>query len=360
MIKIGPLLTNEFKQAAALLRLQEELGIQEAGVINDGELVLRSLAFWQHWLPCQMHMAPSIYVAREDGHVIGVIALHHTSKSRGSWQIDKLVVHPDHRGRGIAQELLRFVFAQFGSQGVMHFLAEVPALNEAALTLFANCGFCRSSRISFYRYNPNHQHAHDKLTEGFKVALPHNKASVYQLYSEVLPPALRQVLLLSPEDFEIKETIPFTSVEKTKQKLMRTRVWYWIQEDTERMVFTAATKVTADPEFGYRLEFAVHPGWKDQAEDLLRFTMTKLLSEVPKAQIWAKVYEFQGEVLDLMPSFGFERTGEAFVLLREHWQRSRQPRRAKIPHLNPVINFPLAADRNVYTGAETDSPNPFN
>ena len=113
------------------------------------------------------------------------------------------------------------------------------------------------------------------------------------------------------------------------------------------MAFTASTRVTADPEFGYKLEFAVHPGWKHLAEDLLRFTMTKLLSEVPKAPIWAKIYEFQGELHDLMPAFGFERTGEAFVLLREHWQRSRQQKRSAIPHLNPVINFPLAADRNI-------------
>lgn len=348
MIRIGPLLTNEYKQAATLLRLQEEVVVQESETINEADLVLRSLAFWQHWVPCQMHMAPSMYVAREDGRVLGVISLHHTSKSRGSWQVDKLVVHPEHRGRGIAQELLRYVFAQFGSQGVMHFLAEVPANNDAALTLFANCGFCRSSRITFYRYNPQYQHEHEKLTDGFRIALPHNKQAVYQLYSEVLPPALRQVLLLSPEDFEIKELAPFTSVEKSKHKLMRTRVWYWVCEDTERMAFTASTRVTADPEFGYKLEFAVHPGWKHMAEDLLRFTMTKLLSEAPKAQIWAKVYDFQGEIHELMPSFGFERNGEAFVLLREHWQRQRQQKRSAIPHLNPVINFPLAADRNTY------------
>lgn len=350
MIKIGPLLTSDYKQAAALLKLQEEVVVQEAEELNEGEVALRSLAFWQHWVPCQLHMAPSMYVAREDGRVLGVISLHHTSKSRGSWQVDKLVVHPEHRGRGIAQELLRYVFAQFGSQGVMHFLAEVPALNDAALTLFANCGFCRSSRVTFYKYNPQHEHEREKLTEGFRIALPHNKTSLYQLHSEVLPPALRQVLLLSADDFEVKDVVPFTSVERSKQKLMRTRVWYWISEDTERMVFTASTRVTADPSFGYKLEFAVHPGWKDIAEDLLRFTMTKLLSEVPRAQIWAKVYDFQGELIELMPSFGFERTGEAFVLLREHWQRSRHPRRAQIPHLNPVINFPLAADRSIYNG----------
>lgn len=349
MIKIGPLLTNEFRQAASLLKLQAEL-VQDSSELDDSALVLRSLAFWQHWMPCQLHLAPSMYVAREDGQLLGIISLQHTSKSKTCWQVNKLVVHPDHRGRGIAQELLRYVFAQFGSQGVMHFLAEVPALNDAALTLFANCGFCRSSRITFYKFNQTlaEKYLEANVSEDFRIALPHVKSALYQLHSEVLPPALRQVLLLNPDDFHVRDQIPFTSVEKSKQKLMRTRVWYWISQDAERMVLCSSVKVSSEPTSGYKLEFAIHPGWKDQAEDLIRFTLAKLLNEVPKAAIWAKIYDFQGEEMhELMQKCGFERTGEAFLLLREHWQRQRNSTRASIPKLgNPVVNFPLATDRN--------------
>ena len=348
MIKIGPLVTSEYKQASMLLKLQEEL-VQESTDIGDGELLLRSLTFWQHWLPCQLHMSASTYVAREDNHLLGIISLEHTSKSRACWQINKLVVHPDHRGRGIAQELLRYVFAQFGSQGVMHFLAEVPALNDAALTLFANCGFCRSSRISYYKFSPSAELAQQLKSNkiaGFKVALPHVKPALYQLHSEVLPPALRQVLLLAPDDFQVKDWITFTSVESSKHKLMRTRVWYWVAEDPERMVLTASVRVTADPATGYKLEFAVHPGWKHLEEDLLKYCLARLLNEAPKAPIWAKVYDFQGDQIHTeLQKCGFERTGEAFLLLREHWQRSRKETRAQIPQLNAVINFPLAADQ---------------
>lgn len=358
MIKIGPLLTSEYKQASLLLKLQAEL-VQEATDIGDGELLLRSLTFWQHWLPCNLHMTASTYVAREDNQLLGIISLQHISKSRACWQVNKLVVHPDHRGRGIAQELLRYVFAQFGSQGVMHFLAEVPALNDAALTLFANCGFCRSSRISYYKFNPTDEQLaalKAKNIEGFKVALPHVKPALYQLHSEVLPPALRQVLLLAPDDFQVKDWISFTSVESSKQKLMRTRVWYWVAEDTERMVLTASVRVTADPLTGYKLEFAVHPGWKHLEEDLLYYTMARLLNEAPRAAIWAKIYDFQGDQIHgLLQSNGFERTGEAFLLLREHWQRSRKSKRAQI-QLNPVINFPLAADQRGQKGSSKTEP----
>jgi len=346
MIKIGTLQANEYKQASLLLNLQTEM-VNENHDVNDGDLLLNGLAFWQHWLPCQLHLTQSLYVAREDGQIIGIIAMQHTSKSKTCWQVSKLVVHPDHRGRGIAQELLRYVFAQFGSQGVMHFLAQVPAMNDAALTLFANCGFCRTSRITYYKFDLNR--AEEFMAgnqDGFKLALPHVKQALYQLNSEVLPPALRQVLLLAPDDFIIKDMIPFTSVEKTKQKLMRKRVWYWVFEDSERMILSSAVRVTAEPNSGYKLELSVHPGWKHQEEDLLRFALAKLLTEAPRAPIWAKIYDFQGDMHELMLSCGFERTGEAFLLLREHWQRQRKTKRASMPALGkPVINFPLAADR---------------
>lgn len=349
MIKIGPLIASDFKQAAMLLQLQAEV-VQEVQDVHESELALNGLAFWQHWLPPQMHLAPSVYVAKEDGLLLGIISLQHTSKSKSCWQVDKLVVHPEHRGRGIAQELLRYVFALFGSQGVMHFLAEVPATNDAALTLFANCGFCRSSRITYYRFNPAEAEKYQgkSVDNGFKLALPHMKAPLFQLYCEFLPPALRQVLLLAPADFPVKDLVSFTSVEKSKQKLMRKRIWYWIAEDTDRMVFSSASKVLANPEFGYKLEFAVHPGWKHMEEPVLQYTMTKLLNEAPRAPIWAKLFDFQGEMHELMVNAGFERTGEAFLLLREHWQRSRKPGRAAPLQIgNPVITFPLAADRNL-------------
>jgi GNAT superfamily N-acetyltransferase len=346
MIKIGPFATNELKQVALLLQFQEEVR-QEATAINENDLALKGLAFWQHWLPCQLHIAPSLYVAREEGQVLGVIQLHHMSKSRGCWQIDQLVIHPEHRGRGIAQELLRYVFAQFGSQGVMHFLAEVPTANDGALSLFASCGFCRSSRITFYRFNPEKYKAKGQVKEGFRLALPHLKQGLFQLHSEVLPPTLRQALLLMPDDFDLKEPLPFTSVERRKQKLMRSRTWYWVSDDIERRVLTAAVKVKSDPDRGYLLEFFVHPGWKHLSEDLISFAIEKLLADVPRGPIWAKVYDFQPELNEFLVANSFERSGESFLLLREHWQRAtKKSRNATIPQLSsPVINFPLATDR---------------
>ena len=348
MIKLGPLSAGEYKQAAMLLGLQEEVLNPEELVFDESTLLLQGLAFWQHWLPFNMHVTPSLYVAREDNQVLGVIVLHHIGKSRGCWQIDKLVVHPDHRGRGIAQELLRYVFAQFGSQGASFFLAEVPALKEAALTLFDNCGFCRSARVTFYKFNPACVQGERPTPEGFRPALPHFQQALFQLHSEVLPPALRQSLQLCPDDFKIKPTIPFTSVERNRNKLMRDRLWYWVSYESERKVVTSAARVTARPSAGYLLEYFVNPGWKHVTEDLVRYSVDRLLADAPQLPIGAKIYDYQSGLHEALLSNGFERCGESFLLCREHWNRAKTKKTMRatggIPALTKPI-IPLATDR---------------
>lgn len=350
MIKLGPLNASEYKQAARLLSLQEEVLNPEELVVNDATVLLQSFSFWQHWVPFNLHVTPSVYVAREDKQVLGVIVLHHLGKSRGCWQIDKLVVHPEHRGRGIAQELLRYVFAQFGSQGASFFMAEVPVLNEAALTLFANCGFCRSARVTFYKLNSACVQGEQPTPEGFRLALPHFQQALFQLHSEVLPPALRQSLLLSPEDFKVKPPVPFTSVEKNRHKLMRDRLWYWVSYESERKVVTSAARVTARPSSGYLLEYFVNPGWKHLTEDLVRYSVDRLLADAPSLPISAKIYDYQSGLHEALTSNGFERCGESFLLCREHWVRSKHTKSLRattgLPQLTQPI-IPLATDRNL-------------
>lgn len=349
MIKIGPLLATDYAQVSFLLDEQVEPAL-EVTVLTNTSLVLRSLAFWQHWVPCQFHVTPSIYVAREEGLVLGFISLHHMNKTKSCWSVDNLVVHPDHRGRGIAHELLRYAFALFGSQGVAHFVAEVPARSDAALSLFAGGGFCRSAQITYYKLEASTP-AEPMMDEvKFRIATQLHKHMLYQVHQDVLPPDLRLVLSQSSEDFAVKDLMPFTSVERKKNRLMRTRVWYWIGEDVDRKCLTSAVKVTAQPGVGYKLEFAVHPGWKHITDELVKFAVAQIRLNMPQMPIWARVYDFHSEIHESLQAKGFERVGDYFLLTREHWQRAKRLKRAEStvlkPIANPALNLPLATERN--------------
>jgi ribosomal protein S18 acetylase RimI-like enzyme len=353
MIKIGPLIATDYAQAAALLDEQEE-PVLDVRPLTESSLAIRSFAFWQHWVPCQFHVTPSIYVAREEGVVLGFISLRNTNKAKTCWRIDNLVVHPEHRGRGIAHELLRYAFAQFGSQGVSHFIAEIAARNDGALSLFASGGFCRTAQVTYYKLEPRTPvvtaELEDTSDAHFRLATQRHQYMLYVLHQDVLPAELRQVLSQTSEDFRVKEMVPFTSVERNKNRLMRTRIWYWICEEPERKALPAAAKVTARPGMGYKVEFAIHPGYKHLTNELVNFTVSNIRAHMPQLPIWVRVYDFHPEVHEAVKKLGFERSGDYFLVTREHWQRAKRLKRAvSAASLNPItkpaINFPLPNQR---------------
>jgi GNAT superfamily N-acetyltransferase len=316
-------------------------------------LSLRGLTFWQHYLPCRMHVAPSVYVAKEDGVVLGIISLRALGKSRSCWRIEHLVVHPLHRGRGIAQELLRFAFALFGSQGVSHFIAEVSDQNSVALNLLGGCGFRRCAKIIHFQVPLDYQEEPETdLSSGFRLALPEDKPRLYQLHQDSLPPDHRLIYEWVPEDFRVPE-LPVEGFEKAAKKLIRRKTWFWVSQDPERKSLTAAVRVTAHQEGDYHLEFAVHPGWTHMAKELVSFVLNIMRRAGMKGMIVAKAYDYQPAVVEALEISGLERIGHFSLLAREHWVRAKKPKKIKLdvalkPIGNPAVNLPrLGGDSSI-------------
>jgi len=354
VIKIEPLFATDSIQSRALLRHQNEPMPYESFCAE--EAVFRGgLTFWQHWLPCRWHIAPSVYVAKEDGVIIALISVASIGKARACWRIEHLVVHPHHRGRGIAQELLRYVFALFGSQGVSHFVIEVSCQNSAAFSLLGTCGFRRSARLVYYRIpaDASKDIATSEITQ-FRLALPEDKQALYQLNQDALPPDLRLIYDLTPEDFKIGD-LPVTAAsaggpegsDKIFKRLIKRKLWYWVAEDKERRVLTAAIKVAAHQEGDYHLDFIVHPAWKHLAKEAVAFALVTMGRLGMNGVVTAKAYDFQPDVGEALSATHLEKDGEFFLMTREHWLRAKKPRSLKIEHAvglpaigKPAINLP--------------------
>ena len=329
----------------ALMRHQNEPLPYESFCAEEA-LFRGGLTFWQHWLPCRWHIAPSIYLAKEDGVILALISISSIGKARASWRIEHLVVHPHHRGRGIAQELLRYVFALFGSQGVSNFVIEVSNQNTAALSLLGSCGFRRSARCVHYQFASEVGSKEAPLEPvSFRLALPEDKQALYQLHQDALPPDLRLIYEYLPEDFAVDE-LPVESGDKFFKRLVRRKRWYWVLEDKERRVLTAAIRVTAHREGDYHLEFTVHPGWKQVAPQAVSFVLYSIARFGMRGMVIAKAYDYQAPVGEALQEAGIERLGEFFLMTREHWLRAKKPRSLKLERVglptivNPAINMP--------------------
>lgn len=77
-------------------------------------------------------------VAEEDGKVIGCCGF---TDSLHEGNIDNVVVEEAHRGKGVAQTMLRELIARGEDRGIEAFTLEVRVSNEAAIHVYEKLGF---------------------------------------------------------------------------------------------------------------------------------------------------------------------------------------------------------------------------
>ncbi len=348
LIKIEPLFATDYAQARALLRFDSESTPLERDC-SSRALFFRGLAFWQHWLPCQLHVAPSVYVAKEDGVLLGLIVLRSVGKTKLCWQIDHLIVHPHHRGRGIAQELLRYAFALFGSQGASHFITEVSDLNSAGLQLYGSCGFRRCAKVTHYQleFTPEPEDsAVEETWRQFRLAKPADRQALFQLHQEALPADIRLVMNYCAEDFTVSE-FRLECSEALRRRVMRKQGWYVVAEDVERRVLTCAAKVYAHDPGDFHLEMAIHPGWSDLAYGMVGYCVSELKRMGDPGRLSVKAFDYQTNLGQILKDHSMTRVGEFCFLAREHWVRAKNSNKLKLdrqlglPSLpNPAVNLP--------------------
>lgn len=359
MIKIEQFVATDATQMRALLRHQDELVPYDSFCAED-ELRHSGYFFWQHWIPCRFHIAPDVYVAKENGILLGLISIAAYGKSRSCWTINHLVVHPNHRGRGIGQKLLQYVFALFGSQGVNHFVTEISCQNSPAMALLAGLGFRRATRLVHYqmpseahiRDDANNQEEENYNPANFRLAKPEDKQALCHLFEESLPADLRLVYDYKWEDFCI-ESLKGEEASINKKRLLKLKVWYWVAEDQERHVFTAAIKVISHGPGDYHLQFVIHPGWQHLISDTVSFAKYAIKNLQIKGVIFNKVYDYQGALGQELESAGWQRQGEFLLMVKEHWLRAKKrslklDTTVNLPSIvKPAINLPYKLPKQI-------------
>jgi ribosomal protein S18 acetylase RimI-like enzyme len=89
-----------------------------------------------------------IYVARDADKVIAMASLLYSISTveggKVAW-FEDLIVHPEHRARGIGSALLGFVIAQARNDGLLRITLMTDADNERAKALYRKLGFVAST-----------------------------------------------------------------------------------------------------------------------------------------------------------------------------------------------------------------------
>ena len=130
----------------ALVELLGMLFTQEAELSPDPEKQRRALEI--------ILADPSrarIYVARENGKVIAMAALHFTTSTAEGGKVAGLedcIVHPEHRRKGVGKALLGHVLEQARAEGALRVMLLTDGDNSQAQALYRQLGFAPSSMLA--------------------------------------------------------------------------------------------------------------------------------------------------------------------------------------------------------------------
>ena len=95
---------------------------------------------------------PLVVVRKPGDEVVGYIIFWHI---REDVQVNNVAVHPDFRGKGIGEALMRHVIDKVRKSGATFMTLEVRASNAAAVTLYKKLGFEILGTRKNYYTNPD-------------------------------------------------------------------------------------------------------------------------------------------------------------------------------------------------------------
>ncbi len=264
MIEIKPLYASDCKEVVAMLDnfgdvLPQELSNQRKKIHTS------SYTFFQHWLPCYFHIDSLIYVAKEKSKTLGFIAVSRIDKLVNSWKIDQLVVHPDYRRKGIAKELINFVSAIYGSQGVRSFNAEVDINNSPGLNLLAQKAFSKQA-LAYYFDLDLESGLTDSPVYGCCQVGVENVSELFDLYQISLPFKLKEIYgLVNSHDLTANSS-HFSRSWLFNTIRFRRNLIYGLTNPENPGRFEAWSQVSSLDKNLFIIEFNLHPGFQDNIE----------------------------------------------------------------------------------------------
>ncbi|NLG26477.1 MAG: GNAT family N-acetyltransferase, partial [Chloroflexi bacterium] len=116
----------------------EDLALTGSHMVRD----LRQMALAGPLLQFARPLADFLqgFVWTEDGALVGNVSVNQRA---GAWVMTNVAVLPEHRGRGIAGQLVDAAIAHVRRQGGRRILLQVRSDNTPAQTLYARRGFVR-------------------------------------------------------------------------------------------------------------------------------------------------------------------------------------------------------------------------
>ncbi len=262
----------------------------------------------------------TVHVAESEGEIAGMAQMSPRNHSQTRWHVDNIAVHPNFRGKGIAQTLLNETFAWYSKRGAMRFTLEVDTSNAPAIKLYEKLAFRRYSSLYYYKMPPRTLAQYREMDSpevhpGLRERKASDTEAIWELYQSTIPPYIRVVDDRSPADFAL--TPMQQGTEWLKKSLKRSETIHWVVEDSQRGCLAAHLDMYAQlRNLPHVIQLTLSPGYGDLAEPLLKFALQQL-AKVSINPVLIGAYEPQRAKLDAIKSLGFKKLTSDFLMVRD-------------------------------------------
>jgi ribosomal protein S18 acetylase RimI-like enzyme len=280
--------------------------------------VLKVLASFNN--PYQHLFNVHVYEDDNEKRVVGLIQTSSRSKDQSRWHVENIAVLPDQRGKGIAKQLLNYMFDTYSEKGVNRFTLEVDIHNAPAIKLYESIGFRKYTTIHYYKIPPKRlpEFKKDslKVPEGFRTYKGSDAQCLFDLYMAATPSSIRIVDQKNMADFQEN---PIEQVSKYIKEVTKksNQVHYVVEKDGHLI---ASLEIVAQyRKLPHVIRLLVHPGYEDLNEQLLLFSLN-YLNDFPARSILFAASEHQKAKLKAVSDLKLKPISSDFLMVKDNFQ----------------------------------------
>lgn len=261
-----------------------------------------------------------VYEDDDEKRVVGLIQTSARSKDQTRWHVENITVLPDQRGKGIAKQLLNYMFDTYTQKGVNRFTLEVDINNAPAIKLYESIGFRKYTTIHYYKVAPKKLVEFKKDTisvpNGFRPYKPSDAQANFELYMACTPSSIRIVEQKNLSDFQ--ET-PIEQVSKyIKDVTKRSNQLHYVVEKENHLV--ASLEIVAQyKKLPHVVRLLVHPGYEDLNEQLLAYALN-FLNEYPQRSVLLAASEHQKAKMKAIKDLKLKPISSDFLMVKDNLQ----------------------------------------
>jgi ribosomal protein S18 acetylase RimI-like enzyme len=252
------------------------------------------------------------FVCEEQGRIVALVNISRAGLNKKRWEIGNVATHPDHRGRGLARQLVKRAIEHAWEYGAEICVLDVRDDNQPAYNLYKSLGFLH--------YDSNIDLKLESLPAVQVMPLPGYSLRPmkfsewqprYELALRETPPAVQEFLPVNINDYRV---LPIERiVQPIALRLQKIDVFRWAVEKEGSLMGHLSLTARRTPKLTHRLRLQVDPQHsRELTEPLLTLALEKFQA-YPRQNILTSVRKDDQLQRDQFKKYGFE---EVFVLHR--------------------------------------------